>query len=135
MGKTKELSTILDSMVECSSSLAESATALKDLCDNIKQCGNTLQSAATALKDCYSSASADEPTAAIPNKQESEPSKEPVKTYTLEEVRAILSAKSKAGFREQVKEMITKRGVDNLTKLDPAEYPSLVKEVEELTNG
>lgn len=135
MGKMKDLSTILDSMVECSSSLAESATALKDLCDNIKQCGNTLQSAATALKDCYSSASADEPTAAIPNKQESEPSKEPVKTYTLEEVRAILSAKSKAGFREQVKEMITKRGVDNLTKLDPAEYPSLVKEVEELTNG
>lgn len=135
MGKMKDLSTILDSMVECGSSLAESATALKDLCDNIKQCGNTLQSAATALKNYYSSASADEPTAALPDKQETEPSKEPVKTYTLEEVRAILSAKSKAGFREQVKEMITKRGVDNLTKLDPAEYPSLVKEVEELTNG
>lgn len=31
--------------------------------------------------------------------------------------------------------MITKRGVDNLTKLDPSEYPSLVNEVEGLTNG
>lgn len=135
MGKMKDLSTILDSMVECGNSLVTSATALKDLCDNIQQCGNTLQSTATALKDYYSSASTDEPTAALSDKQETEPSEEPVKTYTLEEVRAILSAKSKAGFREQVKEMITKRGVGNLTKLDPAEYPSLVKEVEGLTNG
>ena len=65
----------------------------------------------------------------IATKQETE------KTYSMEEVRAILSAKSKAGYREQVKALITKRGVDNLTKLDPSEYASLVKEVEELANG
>ena len=53
----------------------------------------------------------------------------------LEEVRAVLSAKSKEGFRDQVRELITKRGVSNLTKLDPKEYPALVKEVEGLTNA
>ena len=106
-----------------------------ELCENILQCGNTLQTAATALKDFYSAVSTEEKKPALPNKKATVPTKEPKKTYTLEEVRAILSAKSKAGFREQVREMINKRGVDNLTKLDPSEYPSLVKEVEGLTNG
>lgn len=104
---------------------------LSMILDNMIACGNRLIETANALKDFYSS------TAEVkeaPTKVTKTP-KEPVKTYTLEEVRAILSAKSKAGFREQVKEMITKRGVDNLTQLDPAEYPSLVKEVEGLTNG
>ena len=106
MSKMKDLSMILDNMIEC---------------------GNRLIETANALKDFYSSTE-DE-------KEVATPVAEPEKVYTLEEVRAILSAKSKAGFREQVKEMITKRGVDNLTKLDPSEYPSLVKEVEGLTNG
>ena len=133
MGKMKELSTILDSMVECGNALVTSANALRDLCENIVSCGNTLQNAANALKDFYSSVTEEEPKAALP-KKETAPKKITEKAYTLEEVRAILSAKSKAGFREQVKELITKRGVDNLTKLDPSEYPSLVKEVEGLTN-
>lgn len=135
MGKMKELSAILDSMVECGNALVTSANALKDLCENIVSCGNTLQNAANALKDFYSSVTEEEPKVAALPKKETAPKKETEKAYTLEEVRAILSAKSKAGFREQVKEMITKRGVDNLTKLDPSEYPSLVKEVEGLTNG
>lgn len=135
MGKMKDLSTILDSMVECGNALVTSATALKDLCENILHCGNTLQTSATALKDFYSAVSTEEQKTALPNKITETPAQEPEKTYTLEEVRAILSAKSKAGFREQVKEMINKRGVDNLTKLDSSEYPALVKEVEGLTNG
>lgn len=109
MSKMNELSMILDNMIDC---------------------GNRLIETANALKNFYSSS---EEVKESPKKAVA--SEEPVKTYTLEEVRAVLSAKSKAGFREQVKEMIIKRGVDNLTKLDPAEYPSLVKEVEGLTNG
>ena len=61
MGKMKDLSTILDSMVECGNALVTSATALKDLCENILQCGNTLQTAATALKDFYSAVSTEPP--------------------------------------------------------------------------
>lgn len=134
MGKMKELSTILDRMAECGIALVTSANALKDLCENIVSCGNTLQTAATALKDFYSSVT-EEPTPALPTKKAAPASvKKEEKTYTLEEVRAILSAKSKAGYREQVKGLISKRGVDNLTKLDASEYSSLVKEAEELTN-
>lgn len=135
MSKMNELSLILDNMVECGKALVTSANALRDLCENIVQCGDTLQNAAMALKNFYSSVKEDvkEVTASakvqIATKQETE------KTYSMEEVRAILSAKSKAGYREQVKALITKRGVDNLTKLDPSEYASLVKEVEELANG
>ena len=135
MSRMKDLSLVLDTMVECGNALATSAIALRDLCENIVQCGNTLQNAATALKDFYSAGSAEEKKPAPSNQKEIAPEKENEKTYTLEEVRAILSAKSKAGFREQVREMISKRGVDNLTKLQPSEYPSLVKEVEGLTNG
>ena len=134
MSKMKDLSVILDSMVECGNALVTSAIALKDLCENIVQCGNTLQIAATALKDFYSAVSPEEKKPALPNKKASESAKASEKEFSLEEVRAILSAKSKAGFREQVKELITKRGVDNLTKLNPSDYPALVKEVEGLTN-
>lgn len=105
--------------------------SLEVLYKELKDCGNRLVEIADALLDSCSSATEEKQEV----KEESVPAKGPEKAYTLEEVRAILSAKSKAGFREQVKEMINKRGVDNLTKLDPSEYPSLVKEVERLTNG
>ena len=59
MGKMNELSTILDSMVDCGNALVTSANALKDLCENIVTCGNTLQNAATALKNFYSSVKED----------------------------------------------------------------------------
>ena len=135
MSKMKDLSTILDCMVECGNALITSASALKELCENILQCGDTLQKSAIALKDFYTAVSADEKKPALPDKTVPVPTQDVAKKYTLEEVRAILSAKSKGGFREQVREMILKRGVDNLTKLDPSEYPSLVKEVEGLTNA
>lgn len=103
---------------------------LSMILDEMITAGNSMVKAATALKNFYSSSEEPKEVAASPAE-----ATEPEKKYSLEEVRAILSAKSKAGFREQVKEMITKRGVDNLTKLDPSDYPALVKEVEGLSNG
>ena len=104
--------------------------SLEVLYKELKDCGNRLVEIADALLESCSTTAED-----VQEAKEEPVSAEPEKKYTLEEVRAILSAKSKAGFREQVKEMINKRGVDNLTKLNPNEYPSLVKEVEGLTNG
>ena len=104
--------------------------SLEVLYKELKECGNRLSEIADALLESCSAITADSQDA-----KEKPNSVEQKKKYTLEEVRAILSAKSKAGFREQVKEMINKRGVDNLTKLNPSEYPSLVEEVEGLTNG
>lgn len=127
MGKISELSAILDNLEECGRTLNQSARALLDVCTILAECGTSIQKTATSIKDIYSSLTKEE--TVIKAKQE------PEKAYTLEEVRAILSAKSKAGFREQVKELIQKRGVDNLTKLDASQYLDLVKEVEELGNG
>lgn len=134
MSKMNELSLILDNMVECGKALVTSANALKDLCENIRQCGDTLQNAAVALKNFYSSVKEDAKEVTAPAKVQISAKQEPEKTYSMEEVRAILSAKSKAGYREQVKALITKRGVDNLTKLDASQYPDLIKEAEELGN-
>ena len=127
MGKISELSIILDNLEECGRTLNQSARALLDVCNILAECGTSIQKTAASIKDICSSFTKEE--TVIKAKQEAE------KTYSLEEVRAILSAKSKAGFREQVKEMIQKRGVDSLTKLDSSQYPDLVNEVEGLGNG
>lgn len=100
--------------------------------DNMTECGNNLVQVANALRSYLSSEDTSEPQ--LTEKEEPQTPKVPSKSYSMEEVRAILSAKSKAGYREQVKDLITKRGVENLTKLDPAEYASLVAEVEVLGN-
>ncbi len=57
------------------------------------------------------------------------------KPLTLEEVRAVLAAKSKDGFTEQVRELLKKHGADRLSAIDPAEYHALLADVEELTDA
>ena len=57
---------------------------------------------------------------------------EPAKSYTIEEVRAVLLAKRKAGYRDEVKAMLITHGGERLTDVDPAEYPALMKEAEAL---
>lgn len=104
--------------------------AIEDLYKELKECGLRLAAIADALLE--NETTSNEETKVV----ESEPVKatDIEKKYTLEEVRAILSAKSKAGFREEVKALITKHGSDNLTKLDPNEYIPLVQEVEALSH-
>lgn len=54
------------------------------------------------------------------------------KPLTLEEVRAVLAEKSRAGHTAEVKEMLNKHGADKLSEIDPAEYPALLAEAEVL---
>lgn len=51
---------------------------------------------------------------------------------SLEEVRAILAEKSRAGFTAQIQQLLEKYGASRLSKIDPANYQALVKDVEEL---
>ncbi len=62
---------------------------------------------------------------------EPEPAPPEPKAMTLEEVRAVLIEKTQAGFREQVQAAIRKHA-DKLSAIDPAEYPSLIADVEGL---
>ena len=50
----------------------------------------------------------------------------------LEEVRAVLVEKSRAGYTMEVKELLGRHGADKLSGIDPAEYPSLIADAEML---
>ena len=54
------------------------------------------------------------------------------KPLTLEEVRAVLAEKSRAGHTAEVRELLNKHGADKLSGIDPAEYAALLAEVEVL---
>mgnify|MGYP000305600539 CR=1 FL=1 len=50
------------------------------------------------------------------------------KPLTLEQVRAALAEKSRAGHTAEVKTLLIKHGADKLSDIDPAEYPALLAE-------
>lgn len=53
-------------------------------------------------------------------------------TLTLEQVRAVLAEKSRAGYTAEVKALLLKHGADKLSEIDPAEYPALLADAEVL---
>lgn len=66
-----------------------------------------------------------------------EPTKEePVKPPTFEEARAVLAEKSRTGFRAEVKAILTRHGVKQLSEVsDPMVLTEMVKEAEAIGNG
>jgi len=58
----------------------------------------------------------------------------PQKTYTFEEARAILAGKARAGFRAEVKAILTAAGAKALSDLkdDPQKLADVVAEAEKL---
>ena len=54
------------------------------------------------------------------------------KPLTLEEVRAVLAEKSRAGHTAEVRELLNKHGADKLSGIAPAEYAALLAEAEVL---
>ena len=71
---------------------------------------------------------------APPEKPEPAPKAE--KEITYEELRALLAEKSRAGYRAEVKALLTSHGVEQLSLItDPAERAALYKEAEVIGNG
>ena len=54
------------------------------------------------------------------------------KPLTLEEVRAVLAEKSRAGHTAEVRALLIKHGADKLSDIAPAEYPALLADAEVL---
>lgn len=52
------------------------------------------------------------------------------KAYTLEEVRAALLDKRKAGYKEEVKALLAAHGAQRLTDIAPGEYTAMMQEAE-----
>ena len=51
---------------------------------------------------------------------------------TLEQIRAVLTAKSQAGQKAAIQGLFKKYNADKLTAVDPSKYADLFKEAEEL---
>ena len=70
------------------------------------------------------------------NEKPDVPAETPTKEYTYEEARAVLAEKSRTGFRAEVKAILTKHGVTQLSDVkDPKTLAAIVAEAEEIKVG
>ena len=63
------------------------------------------------------------------------PTLAPQKELTLEEVRAVLGEKSRAGFTLEIQALLKKYGAPKLSGIDPRHYEALLKDVEVLKDA
>ena len=118
MSKMSELSQVLDEMIACGEGMIKAANTLKDIFSSTEEAP-----AKTEIK-----------AAKKVTKQEAAKA-EPAPTYTKEDVRGVLAAKSAAGFKKEVKELLEKFGAQQLKQVDPKDYAALLKEAEVIGNA
>ena len=104
------------------SKVKELATAI----DELHRCGEALIDVAETLKKLFSGSDNDQ------SKQD-EPTRvlaQPVPSFSLENVRAALLQKTRAGFKDAVKELLRAHGAERLPDIDPSEYSAIMSEAE-----
>lgn len=121
MGKTNELSMLVDELQKCGETLIGISEGLANMF------GGAEEEKQPAKKTAPKKKQIEEP--------KPEPQSEEEKSLTLEDVRAVCADKSRQGFTVEVKAILTKHGADKLSEVDPAEYKSLLAEVEVLGNA
>lgn len=119
---------------------------LLDVVQDIRSLADSLQAVADAmLAHEPEPAAAEEPQKPEPAKKdagkwaaksgtkaEPEPSEPAKPTLTLEQVRAVLAEKSRAGHTAEVKALLLKHGADKLSDIDPEHYAALLADAEVL---
>ena len=60
---------------------------------------------------------------------DAEPRPEEKPTLTLEQVRAVLAEKSRAGHTAAIRELLRKYGANKLSQVDPRDYDAILREV------
>ncbi len=124
MSKMSELSQVLDEMIACGEGMIKAANAIKDIF--------------SSTEEAPAKAETKEVKEAAEKAPEAEPVKapaEPVLTYTKEDIRGVLAAKSAAGFKKEVKELLKKFGAQQLKQVKPEDYAALLKEAEVIGNA
>lgn len=114
MSKMSELSQALDELIACGEGLIRTANAIRDMF--------TGEPEPEKKPDTTAELTQAEETAAS---QAEEPKK-----YTFAEVRKAFSAKSHAGYTEQVKALIASYGADKLSAVKEQDYPRLMADLE-----
>ena len=97
--------------------ISELDTTIKDL----RNAAAAINGIADTLAEMFSTVSADEAPAAP--------------ALTLEQVRAVLADKSRAGHTAEVGVLLQKYGASRLSGVDPASYEALLADAEVLGNG
>ena len=59
----------------------------------------------------------------------------PKPKLTLEQVRATLAEKSRAGYAAEIRALLQKYGASKLSQIDPANYEALLRDAEVLDNA
>ena len=110
---------------------------LLEVVSDLRSLANSLQ----AVADAVAQGGQEQPDQTTEEKLAQKPEKKNVakqvekaepKPLTLEQVRAALAEKSRAGHTAEVKTLLIKHGADKLSDIDPAEYPALLAEAEVL---
>lgn len=107
------------------SKMSELSLAVEEL----HKCGKALIGVAETLADLFTGS--DE----VDANTESEVTPPNTKAISLEEVRAILADKSRAGFTADIRNLLQKYGADKLSEIDPTHYIALLADAEVLGNG
>lgn len=105
---------------------------LLDVIEDVRSLAESLQAVADAMTEPEECATAAAEEAAPKAEAAAKPKQEEPKTLTLEEVRPVLSAKSRKGHTAEIKQLLLKHGADKLSGIDPKEYPALLAEAEAL---
>lgn len=104
-----------------------------DVVSDLRSLADSLQAVADAVAQGGQEQPTQKPEKKTAAKQVEPPVEKPeTKPLTLEQVRAALAEKSRAGHTSEVKALLIKHGADKLSDIDPAEYPALLAEAEVL---
>ena len=112
MSKMKELSQALDEMVACGEGLIRAANAIREILSDEPQ---------------------PETQPAAKEEAVAAPVKESERKYSFMDVRKAFSAKSRAGYTEQVKALIASYGAEKLSGVKEEDYPALMADLEAIT--
>ena len=121
MSKMSELSQVLEEMISCGEGMIRAARTLQEIFSVAEE----------------APAQPETKEAKKPEKAEASEAKQPeaAPTHTKEDVRGVLAAKSAAGFKKEVKELLNKFGAQQLKQIDPKDYAALMKEAEVIGNA
>lgn len=144
MGKMSELSTELSELKTYGEKIITVTDTLTELFADLRRGGEIIVSIAESLTALFSSGSPEQ-AEAIPAKTAKKPAKTappaetPAKTYTKEDVRALLSRtanENECKHKAEVRDIVRKYGNGgSLTDIDEKDYPALVAEIEGLRNA
>ena len=125
MGRMSELDVIVHDVKACGESLVETAGSLQSFMNVLKRCGESLIAASGELEAMFSAPTVTEPEP-VPQAEAESP------TVTIDEVRAVLLEKRRAGHRDEIKALLANYNANKLTEVRAEDYAALLAAAKEI---